>query len=258
MVLKEEIRLTMKAAIMFEKLTGRHFTGISDSPEDIDMLIYCAFVCSTGIQMTKSAFDYMIGADKKLMDDISYKFEKMSEFELQFKTNEQNEETEQTEHKVDFSLTEAMNTLIFDYGMDADYVLNKMDLWEVECLFKGAEEHFHTQMEDKRLWAYVNMLPHIDKKHSKSFTPMKLMEFPWEKKENKEKAEKLLEQEKKNMQNIIGKSIDEIIANGKRRTDDRTGSEPVSGRNEETERTDGVGEGGSGEQGTAGGRQDIH
>lgn len=245
MKIKEDIRLTMKAAMMFERISGKNFTGISDSLEDIDLLIYCAFVCSTGIQMTKHTFDIMVGADQKLMNEIAYRFEKMNEFSLQFKQNDKPTE-EGGEDKTDFSLTEAMNTLIFDYGLDADYVLNKMDLWEVECLFKGAEEHFHAQMEDKRLWAYINMLPHIDKKHARSFTPSKMMEFPWEKEKNKENAARQLEIEKEKMKNIIGLNIDEIIGNGKGRTDDSTGREGVSGRDDETESNVGAGEGGSG------------
>lgn len=247
--MKEDIRLTMKAAMMYERISGKNFTGISDDIEDIDMLIYCAFVCSTNIMMTKQAFDTMIASDDKLMEDIAYKFARMNEFSMQF-SRKKDQETGGGEENVDFSITDAMNTLIFDYGLDADYVLNKMDLWEIECLYKGAEEHFHNQMEDKRLWAYINMLPHIDKKHARTFTPSKMMEFPWEKEKNKENAARQLEIEKEKMKNIIGLNIDEIIANGKRGIDDSAGSTGAGGSNEETEPTVGVGETGSGEQGT--------
>ena len=94
------------------------------------------------------------------------------------------------------------------------------------------------------------MLPHIDKKHARSFTPSKMMEFPWERERNKENAARQLEIEKEKMKNIIGLNIDEIIANGKRGTDDSAGSTGVGGVDEETERTVGVGETGSCEQGS--------
>ncbi len=248
--MKEDIKITMKAAMMFERLTGKNFTGISDDPEDIETLVYCAFVCSTGILMTRSSFDYMINSDEKLLQHITHQIENLNKFSMQFKKTDMFTENEQggtNEQDVDFSLTDAMNTLIFDYGLDIDYVLNKMDMWEVECLYRGAQEHFRNQMEDKRLWAYISMLPHIDKKHAKSFTPSKMMEFPWEKERNRKEQERKLEIEKKKMDNIIGLNIDEIIANGKRGTDDSTGREGVSGRDDETLGNVGIGETGNSE-----------
>lgn len=209
----------MKAIMMFERMTGKDFTDFNDL-EDVDILMYCSFVCSTGIKITLDAFNLML-EDQSFAKNLAEKWERTGQYLKQFQETH-GEPTDQGQEKTHFSLTAAVNTLIFDYGVDADYVLNKMDLWEIEVLFKGAEEHYYNQMEDKRLWAYIGMLPHVDKKHSKTFTPQKMLEFPWEKKNNKKAAEDNLEKERERISATVGMSIEDII-NGKRRTDTRIG-----------------------------------
>lgn len=210
----------MRAIMMFEKMTGKDFTDFADL-EDIDTLMYCSFVCSTGIKITLDAFNIML-EDERFAKGLADKWEKIGNYLEQFKGKEEPADQENKD-KTHYSLTTAINTLIFDYGLDADYVLNKMDLWEIEVLFKGAEEHYHNSMEDKRLWAYIGMLPNVDKKHSQNFTPQKMLEFPWEKSKNKKAAEDRLEKEKARIASTVGMNIQELINNGKRRTDDSIG-----------------------------------
>lgn len=208
---------------MYEKLSGKNFTDL-EGIEDIDILLYCSFVCSTGMKITLDAFNLML-EDEKFAKDLFNKWDKIGRYLEQFQKDETPSEGEGKQgDEPHISLTHAANTLIFDFGLDADYVLNKMDLWELELLFKGAEEQYHNAMEDKRLWAYLNMLPNVDKKHSHSFTPQKMLEFPWEKKVNRAKAEKELQREKKNIDRIIGMNIDDLL-NGKGRTDNSLGRE---------------------------------
>ena len=248
----EEIWLSMRAIMMFERMTGKDFTDFTDI-EDIDILMYCSFVCSTGLKITLTAFNMML-EDKKFSKELAGKWEKIGKYMDQFRAMEPSTPSEGNADKKSLNLTAAINTLIFDYGLDADYVLNKMDLWEIEVLFKGAEEHYHNQMEDKRLWAYIGLLPNIDKKHSNNFTPRKMMEFPWEKERMKAEAEANLAKEKQRMVSTVGMNIDDLL-NGKGRTDTGTGSAGHGEDELDTERSVAHREGSGDTEGTAGGYQ---
>lgn len=196
----------MKAILMYEKLSGNKFYSVN-GVEDVPLLMYCIFVCSTGLKITRNVFNTMLEG-KKFNRWIEGEFLRLSEFFNQFNKPGQTEEnTSADQEDVEFSMTDAINSLIFDYGLDMDYVLNKMEPWEIELYFKGAVEHYHKDMEDKRLWAYLNFLPNVDKKHSKNMSVEKFMPFPWTEEAHKKQLEKDLEKETKAAKKIIGMKL---------------------------------------------------
>jgi hypothetical protein len=200
---EQKLNLTMRAILMYEKLSGSKFYSIN-GVEDTPLFMYCIFVCSTGLKVTRNVFNTMLEG-KKFARWIEREFLELSAFCSQFVSSGQKEENNSADQEnVEFSLTEAINSLIFDYGLDMDYVLNKMEPWEIELYFKGAVEHYHKDMEDKRLWAYLNFLPNVDKKHSKNMTIEKFMPFPWTEDQHKKQVEKELEKETKAAKKIIG------------------------------------------------------
>ena len=70
---------------------------------------------------------------------------------------------------------------------------------------KFAEMNKKESLEKDRLWTYRNISPHINTKKCKS--PDKLLPFPWEIQEKKEKQIKELENNRFAIKNMIGKNI---------------------------------------------------
>ena len=204
------LRLSMKSVLMYEKMTGKPFS-LMENEEDIKIFMYCVFVCSTDLRITFPVFCNMLER-KKFASKIEIEFKRIWGFEQQFphKADEPQESGETVGKEL--KMTDYINTLVFDYGLSIDYCMNTMDLWELEALYEAAESHMHTDMEDKRLWAYIQMLPNFDKKH-KNMTPEKFLPFPWEGENHKKKAEQGLENEKERAKTVLGMDLDVLLGN---------------------------------------------
>lgn len=211
----EEIRLSLKAVMMYERLSGKKFLEIAEAV-DILQMMYCAFVCSTGSRIEWEVFIDMMG-DKKFNNRMNREWKHIAGFIAEFNSNrEKNSESGDT--KEEQSISEVICQLIFHYGIDIDYVMNKMDIWEMETLLKGAEQETRMSMEDKRFWSYLSFLPNVDKKHASTFTPQKFLPFPWEK-------------EKKLDEKTAKAALDFLNRYGKRRNDNSPQREGL-GKNE--------------------------
>ena len=68
--------------------------------------------------------------------------------------------------------------------MDPHYVMYELQLWELSGIFQAIETQSKSEMEDKRFWSYLQIMPHVDSKKLKK--PSDLLPFPWEK-ENRDK-----------------------------------------------------------------------
>ena len=81
--------------------------------------------------------------------------------------------------------------MIIANGIDANFVLNDMEIYDVDFILKGIDEKRRQDMTERRLWTYLTILPHIDAKKS-GLTAVKLYPFPWEEESLKqEEAEDL-------------------------------------------------------------------
>ena len=87
-----------------------------------------------------------------------------------------------------------VNRLIATRRVDQSYILNDMQVWELSDILKAAEEAVKEEMEQKRFWAYLTVLPHIDNKKIKK--PQDLITFPWEAEEFAREKQEQLEKDK--------------------------------------------------------------
>ena len=210
-----EIRLTIRAVVMFEELSGKMFTSALKNQEDLLTIMYCAFVCSTGIEVSMETFASML-ENEAFSQKISRDLKRLQKFTEQFNKSEQKEDNEQKgKEEPEVSITEMADKMIFYYGLDAGYVLEKMQLWELNHFLKGAEEQYKEKMEEQRLWTFLQVAPQIDLKKCKS--PEKFMPFPWDLKDRKERKNKELENEAERAKSTIGMTIQ--LNNGTRRND---------------------------------------
>ena len=107
--------------------------------------------------------------------------------------------------KITNTITDYATSLIIDYGVDAHYVMYEMKLWEIPLFFEAVSTKMMRDMEQKRFWTYLNIMPHIDTKKCKS--PEALLPFKWEKGKRQERAEQNLKNNLYAVKHTIGKSI---------------------------------------------------
>lgn len=199
-----EIKLSIRALVMYEALSGNNFSA-SASKEDMFILMYCAFVCSTGYEISIEAFQEML-EDEKFAKKLDRDLARLQRFSEQFKAENVSKEDKSGGKNVnEVSITEMADKLIFAYGIDPEYVLNKMQLWELTHFLKGAESHYKERMEEQRMWTFLQVAPQIDLKKCKS--PEKYLPLPWEKEDKRKRQEKELEKETARAKQTLGMEI---------------------------------------------------
>ena len=107
------------------------------------------------------------------------------EYVKQF-NNEQSIVEEQKSKQEPIMLTQVVGYLAA-HGVDYDYIINQMQLWEIDGLLGAIQDKQKEELELQRMWTYINVSPLIDSKKVKN--PQSLIMFPWEKAEKNKKAE---------------------------------------------------------------------
>ena len=206
-----EIKLSVKSAVMYEALSGKKFSSVDMTQEDTALLMYCAFVCSTKMEIDIQTFGNML-ENKDLSLRLTRGLKRLERFMLQFNRNdkvEDNEDKEKDKEKKKddegFSITDMVDKLIFKYGVSDDYVMQTMELWELKHFFAGAEKQYMEDMEEKRLWTFLQVAPQLDLKKCKTLD--QFFPLPWSKKKMEEEKKKELERETVASKQILGKEL---------------------------------------------------
>lgn len=198
-----DLKISVKSLILFEALSGKRFSQNLDQ-SDMILLMYSAFVISTGIKISVTAFGYLMENErfaKKLAACMQDAQDFMEQFnEVGAETKPEDAKSGSTEGGI--SITEMANALIFKYHIDVNYVMKDMELWELTDFLKGAEAQYKEEMEDKRLWTFMTVAPQIDLKKCK--TPEKYFPFSWEKEDRKKKTSEGLKKEQERAKATIG------------------------------------------------------
>ena len=193
---------------MYERLSGQSFFDFN--VENIAMLLYCTFYTSNELEIKYDTFVGLLD-NEQIANWMMLKYKDILGVVQQYPKEEQETQekpTDDGEHKR-MTMTDLATSLIVDYGVNADYVMNKMDLWEVEPMFTACDTKVKRHYEEERLWAYIGVMPHIDGKNVKG--PDQLLPFPWEKEVKKKKIEKDLNDNLYAVRHTIGMNIDDII-----------------------------------------------
>lgn len=187
-----KIKLNVASAKMFEQLTGKSFFELSS--EDSLYLAYSLLISNNReLNFTYEVFLLLL-QDKKIQDWIINEINSITKFNEQFnyvKKQKKIAEEGDEEPEAPGSVTDFANALIITFGMDPHYVNYEMELFELEDYFLAAEHKRRAELEDKRLFTYLTMLPHLDPK--KKVKPEEILPFPWEKEAKEANAAKDLE-----------------------------------------------------------------
>ena len=192
---------------MYEALTGNAYYEIK-TDDDVCHLMYSCFIASNPeINISYNIFLNML-KDKRVLRWIKTQYELASNFGMQFKTITDNAVEKEEGEKGEVEqprANEIATSLVVRYGLDVNYVMNEMQMWEVFPFFTEIQNKKKDDMRDKRLWSYLQVYPHIDTQKAKS--PEKWFPFAWEKGERQAAAQKELEKNAKKIKSIIGKKL---------------------------------------------------
>ena len=204
---ERELAFNFKALMMFEKLSGESYFNINEV--NYVFLLYSLYMVKHPyLNMTLMDFANIFGSNKKVTKQLLKEFEEYMVYIRQFTSSNKTEVVDGEDkdvEKANTTITDIVMYLITTCGIDPHYVMYEMELWEIEPYMKFAEMNKKESLEMDRLWTYLNISPHIDTKKCNS--PDKLLPFPWEVKEKKEKQIKELENNRFAIKNMIGKNI---------------------------------------------------
>ena len=198
-----KLKLNIKSLCYYEKITGKSFFSFDGS--NVIELLYSLFVVNNPeVMMTIKAFTFML-------EDIRVSRWFMSQYQSLTDTIQQlnqpsdessNDEIDNTNPPM---ITDYATSLIVEYGVDPEYVMYKMDIWEITTYFQTVSSMVKRDMEEQRFWTYLNIMPHIDTKKCKK--PEDLISFQWEKGDRRKRNEQEMERNMYAIKNMIGKNI---------------------------------------------------
>lgn len=181
--MKFNVKLNIKSIIRTEQFLKKPFGEIDYTNEsDLKAMLYCVVLCNNSIQFTYEEF---LNISDKLFAEMVKEFEKSSRILAQFQS-----ESKGNNDNVKPSFLGDLASMLILEGVDANYVLNEMQLSDLSMYIEAYERKKKEQMESSRLWTYFSILPHIDGKKLKS--PVDLYPFPWELEESKELSKETL------------------------------------------------------------------
>ena len=167
------MRLTIKSIIRWEQLSSKPFTDIDITSEsDIETLLYCTSDMSVTFDLYKGTFNSPKVLKKKISDIISY----MSVY-AQFVPKSDDKGENQYIRDIASSLIAS--------GIDAHFVFEELELQDLPIITKAIEERKKEDMESKRLFTYLTILPHIDAEKLPNGAK-DLLPFPWDEEIKKE------------------------------------------------------------------------
>lgn len=203
-MLKFKIKLNVQSIMEYERLTHKSFIDFIDSSKsnesDILPLLYCMLAANNNDfnQTYDDAMKYLF-TNNELMERLSKRLDDELKFVTQFGNLDflvskddisidgdkgKNKGERQTIYYSQF-----IPPLISECGLDINYVLYQMPFTDVDLYMKYRDERKKEDLEEKRLFTYTIISPHID---NRKLTYEKFMVFPWEKaRKHKESVEYL-------------------------------------------------------------------
>jgi len=188
------IKINIKSIIKFEQLTGKSFHNIDyQDADDIKNLLYCIIISNNQF-FEFSDFDGVMQS-KRISKEVFEKFQLELKKIEQFSTNnkqiepvENNDPIEENKELKDtLFIKDIAATLIVSAGLDVNYVLNDMELFDIKIYMNAFNDKMKQQLENDRLWTFLLLSPNLTDKVN---TPSKLYKFPWDEiKEVKEKKQ---------------------------------------------------------------------
>ena len=179
------LRVTLRAVLLFEKLSARSFASIDfQDKDDAELFIYCLQRNTPGgILLPYDLWRSILKSEAisaGYYKSLGRAIEELGEISLSL-TKENSEEADALgvldEEPATF--TSIATLLIVEGSLSPDYVMDHLELWELPALLSALEQKKREKLEHSRLFTWLTMLPHLAQDSADS--PEALLPFPWEK-----------------------------------------------------------------------------
>ena len=184
---KRRPRLTVRAVVMFENMTGVRINdaGRSADPELAAKLLYCCLAAG-GLDIPyEKALPLLAGpAGERWTEQLADE----NEMDRQFAPpadgdgdgeNAGGDKTGEAKAESEPWTRDIVPILVKDCGLDIRYVMDTMKYTDIPVFLRYREQRMRAETEDKRLWTYLVAAPHLNPK--KRVTPETFLPLPWEK-----------------------------------------------------------------------------
>lgn len=184
-------------------MTGRSFQSMNfDDEDDLHRLLYCAYLVGTGCCYSYDSFEKAIKTNRKHLSRAIRQISRYNSLTQQFSvlTPTAASTSDEDSSTLPF-IGDIAARLVVDGGLDARYVMREMTIEDMLLFIKALDEKQRQAAESQRLWTYISILPHIDRKKLES--PQKLIVFPWEAEVRKQEAKLAIEELKSEFESFM-------------------------------------------------------
>ena len=187
-------KLTLRAVLLFEKLTARSFSSLSIlDEEDAVTLLYCLQRCEEGGSVLPLDVWKQVLESELVKSEIYARLERTLEamIPLSFTSSEGATSAEGEDNGDAPDFTSIAGMLVVDGGLSPSYVMDTMELWEIPAFLDALDRKKREALEHQRLFTWMTMMPHLSSDSVGS--PEELLPFPWEQAETNARKKHLFD-----------------------------------------------------------------
>ncbi len=185
-------KLTLRAVLLFEKLTARSFSSLSIlDEEDAVTLLYCLQRCEEGGSVLPLDVWKQVLESEAVKSQLYARLERTLEAMIPLSLHEGTAPTEGTDEDTSPDFTSIAGMLVVDGGLSPSYVMDTMELWELPALLDALDRKKKEHLEHQRLFTWMTIMPHLSSDSVGS--PEELLPFPWEQAESNARKKHLFD-----------------------------------------------------------------
>lgn len=185
-------KLTLRAVLLFEKLTARSFSSLSIlDEEDAVTLLYCLQRCEEGGSVLPLDVWKQVLESEAVKSQLYARLERTLEAMIPLSLPEGTAPTEETDEDTSPDFTSIAGMLVVEGGLSPSYVMDTMELWELPAFLDALDRKKREALEHQRLFTWMTMMPHLSSDSVGS--PEELLPFPWEQAESNARKKHLFD-----------------------------------------------------------------
>lgn len=185
-------KLTLRAVLLFEKLTARSFSSLSIlDEEDAVTLLYCLQRCEEGGSVLPLDVWKQVLESESVKGELYARLERTLEAMIPLSLPEGTSPTEETDEGTSPDFTSIAGMLVVEGGLSPSYVMDTMELWELPAFLDALDRKKREALEHQRLFTWMTMMPHLSSDSIGS--PEELLPFPWEQAESNARKKHLFD-----------------------------------------------------------------
>lgn len=187
-------KLTLRAVLLFEKLTARSFSSLSIlDEEDAVTLLYCLQRCEEGGSVLPLDIWKQVLESESVKSELYARLERTLEamIPLSFTSPEGATSAEGKDDGDAPDFTSIAGMLVVEGGLSPSYVMDTMELWELPAFLDALDRKKREALEHQRLFTWMTMMPHLSSDSIGS--PEELLPFPWEQAESNARKKHLFD-----------------------------------------------------------------